>query len=127
MRIMFEVVIAWVVMSCTLGPVLTWAFFYSKRRARAIGADRDRWAAAHPTAAPELMPAWLKWENAGDDHVENGELELHEAGPRRRPMLTTAVVVLALAIIGSLGAILLRNGAAAEADASIVKMGRSAP
>jgi hypothetical protein len=119
MRIVIEVVIAWVVLSCTLGPLLTWAFFYSRRRARAIDADRDRWAAAHPTAALELMPAWLKGENAGDDYVE-----LHQAGPRHRPVLTTTVAVLLLAIIGSLGAILLRNGAAAEADASIVDMRR---
>jgi hypothetical protein len=41
--------------------------------------------------------------------------------------LTAAVVVLVLAIIGSLGAILLRSGAAAQADASIVDLRKSLP
>jgi hypothetical protein len=41
--------------------------------------------------------------------------------------LTAAVVVLVLAIIGSLGAILLRSGAAAQADASIVELRKSLP
>jgi hypothetical protein len=116
MRIVIEVVVGWIVLSCAVGPLLASAFFCSKRRARAIDADRDRWAAAHPTAPPELMPAWLKWE---DNHAKYRE---YEAGPRRRPVLTAAVVVLALAIIGSLGVIILRSGAAADAD--IVDMRR---
>jgi hypothetical protein len=39
MWIAFEIVIAWVVLSCTLGPALTWALFYGKRRARAQRAN----------------------------------------------------------------------------------------
>jgi hypothetical protein len=35
MQTFIEVVIEWIVLSCTVGPVLTWAFFYSKREARA--------------------------------------------------------------------------------------------
>jgi hypothetical protein len=77
--------------------------------------------------APELMPARLKWGDAGASQFQNNGFELREAGPGRRPVLTIAVVTLVLAIIGSLGATLLRNGAAAEADASIVTMGRSTP
>jgi hypothetical protein len=73
------------------------------------------------------MPSWLKSKTAADDHVENRELELHEACPRPRHVLMTAVVVLALAVIGALSAILLQNGASAEADTSIVRMGSSTP
>ena len=41
--------------------------------------------------------------------------------------LTTAVVALVLAIIGSLGAILLRSSAAAQADVSIVDLRKTLP
>jgi hypothetical protein len=41
--------------------------------------------------------------------------------------LATAVVVLALAIVGSLGAILLRTSAAARADSIVVELKRSLP
>lgn len=41
--------------------------------------------------------------------------------------LTTAVVVLALAIVGSLGAILLRSSAVARADATVFDLKRSLP
>lgn len=41
--------------------------------------------------------------------------------------LTTAVVVLTLAIVGSLGAILLRTSAAARADSIVVELKRSLP
>ena len=34
MRIVFEIVIGWVILSCTLGPALLWLFFYGKRRER---------------------------------------------------------------------------------------------
>jgi hypothetical protein len=36
----FEVVAAWVVLNCTLGPVVTWLFFYGERRARTQRAYR---------------------------------------------------------------------------------------
>ena len=45
--------------------------------------------------------------------------------PSSKRHLTTAVVVLALAIVGSLGAILLRTSAAARADSIIVDLNRS--
>ena len=51
-------------------------------------------------------------------------VSIYESSKRH---LTAAAVVLVLAIIGSLGAILLRSGAAAQADASIVEMRRSLP
>jgi hypothetical protein len=41
--------------------------------------------------------------------------------------LTTTVVVLALAIVGSLGAILLRTSAVARADSIVVELKRSLP
>ena len=53
-------------------------------------------------------------------------VSIYESSSSKRYFLT-AVVVLVLAIIGSLGAILLRSGAAAEADASIVDLRRSLP
>jgi hypothetical protein len=34
MRIVFEIIIVWLVLSCTLGLALTWFFFYGERRAR---------------------------------------------------------------------------------------------
>lgn len=41
--------------------------------------------------------------------------------------LTTAVIVLALAIVGSLGAILLRSSAVARADSMVVDLRKSLP
>jgi hypothetical protein len=40
MRIVIEIVVGWVILSCTLGPALTWALFYGKRRARVQRANR---------------------------------------------------------------------------------------
>jgi hypothetical protein len=40
MRIVFEIVAVWVVLSCTLGPALTWLFFYGERRARTQRTNR---------------------------------------------------------------------------------------
>jgi hypothetical protein len=47
--------------------------------------------------------------------------------PASKRYLTTTVIVLVLGIIGSLGAILLRSDAAAQADAAIVDLRRSLP
>jgi hypothetical protein len=93
MRIVINVLIVWVVLSCTVGPVLTWMFFWGERRSRAIQTPGQR-------SVPTSKSRSSKWR------------------------LTPAVVVLALAIIGSLGVILLRNGAAADADIVDVKTTR---
>jgi hypothetical protein len=91
MRIVIEVVVGWIVLSCTVGPVVTWMFFWGERRARETqSADR------------RSVPSYKS------------------SSPKRH--LSTAVIVLVLAIIGSMGAILLRSGAAADAD--IVDMRR---
>ena len=50
MRIVFEIVVVWVVLSCTLGPVLTWLFFYGERRARSQRALDERLARQHDGA-----------------------------------------------------------------------------
>jgi hypothetical protein len=49
MRIVFEIVVVWVVLSCTLGPALTWLFFYGERQARTQRAD-ERFARQHDGA-----------------------------------------------------------------------------
>ena len=91
MRILIDVLVGWVVLSCTVGPVLTWMFFWGVRRARAI-----------ETAGQRSVPSYKS--------------------PSSKWRLTPTVIVLVLAIIGSLGVILVRNGAAADAD--IVDMRR---
>jgi hypothetical protein len=63
MRIVVEVALGWVALSCVVGPALAWIFFYPERRANAIHAAHDRWVATHPTSPLESMPAWLRWEN----------------------------------------------------------------
>jgi hypothetical protein len=60
MQTVFVVVVVWVALSCTLGPLLTWAFFYWKRRARAIQAPLDHRTATDP-AAPLLAPDLLEY------------------------------------------------------------------
>lgn len=85
MPIVIEIVVGWIVLSCTVGPLLTWAFFYPQRRAKAIETAGQR-------SLPTCKSPSSKWR------------------------LTPAIVVLVLAIIGSLGVILLQNGAAADAD-----------
>jgi hypothetical protein len=42
MQTVFIVVVVWIALSLTLGPLLAWAFFYSERRAKAIDAPFDR-------------------------------------------------------------------------------------
>lgn len=49
MQTVFVIVVVWIILSCTLGPLLTWAFFYSKRRARA-GKELDRRTIPEPAA-----------------------------------------------------------------------------
>jgi hypothetical protein len=39
MALVLKILGWWVVLSCTLGPCLTWLFFYSKRQRRQV---RDR-------------------------------------------------------------------------------------
>ena len=34
MKLVFEIIGCWILFSCVVGPCLTWAFFYSERRAR---------------------------------------------------------------------------------------------
>jgi hypothetical protein len=85
MRIVIEVVVGWIVLSCTVGPVLTWMFFWGARRSIAIETAGQR-------SAPTYKSPSSKWR------------------------FTPAAFVLVLAIIGSLGVVLLRNGAAADAD-----------
>jgi hypothetical protein len=85
MRIVIEVVVGWIVLSCTVGPVLTWLFYWGERRAKAIEAGGQR-------SVPSYKSPSSKWR------------------------FTPVVAVLVLVVIGSLSVILLRNGAAADAD-----------
>jgi hypothetical protein len=75
MKIVLEIVAWWILLSCTLGTCLTWAWFYPKRRARDahLGSFLDQRAVskfpyaevtAHP--APSLVSAELKDRNADD-------------------------------------------------------------
>jgi len=64
----------------------------------------------------------------GDTHVSfRWPASVYASSSSSRRYLTIAVVVLVIAIVGSLGAIILRSGAATEADASIVELRRSLP
>ncbi len=48
----------WIVLSCTLGPVLAWAFFRSERRAKVVDAALDSQIASNPMTvrlAPDLL------------------------------------------------------------------------
>src|ERR1700722_11171311 len=62
MQTVFVVVVVWVALSCTLGPLLTWAFFYSKRRVRAIQAPLDHRTATDPV--PLLAPDLPKYPSS---------------------------------------------------------------
>ena len=53
MRIVFGIVVAWVILSCTLGPALTWLFFYGERRARNRPERRAR-----QSEGAELAAGW---------------------------------------------------------------------
>jgi hypothetical protein len=35
MQTFLGIVLGWIVLSCTVGPLLTWSFFHSKREAKA--------------------------------------------------------------------------------------------
>ena len=56
MQTVLIIIVGWIALSCTLGPLLTWAFFYSDRRAKKADAIRDRHTATGPTVtlAPDL-------------------------------------------------------------------------
>jgi len=54
MTIFLEMIGAWVGLSCTLGPLLTWLVFRGKRARRAA---RHHWIATHPNTPWDQMPA----------------------------------------------------------------------
>jgi hypothetical protein len=70
MRIACEAIITWVVLSCMLGPLLTWAFFYPLRRSRAAeqaaNAAADSFRAAVAEEKPPRGPGWVavKWDSS---------------------------------------------------------------
>jgi hypothetical protein len=70
MRIAFEAIIAWVILSCMLGPLLTWAFFYPLRRSRAAeqaaNAAENAFHAALAEENPARGPGWVavKWDSS---------------------------------------------------------------
>jgi hypothetical protein len=53
MQTVVGIVVGWFVISFTLGPLLTWAFFYPLRRERAMRAH-DRLAASEVVSADAL-------------------------------------------------------------------------
>jgi hypothetical protein len=57
MQTMLIIVGGWIALSCTLGPLLAWAFFYSERRAKSAEAALDHQIATGPTVtlAPDLL------------------------------------------------------------------------
>jgi hypothetical protein len=75
MQIILELLCGWIVASLLLGVVLTWAFFYPERRARALQEAHDRWIATHPTSPLEMMPEWLRWEDTNGSDFERREAE----------------------------------------------------
>jgi hypothetical protein len=70
MRIVIEVALGWVALSCVVGPACAWFFFYPERRANAIQAAHDHWIQTHPTSPLESMPAWLQWEDTETANAE---------------------------------------------------------
>lgn len=76
MQLTLRIIGLWMLLSFTLGPCLTWAFFYPERRARAARADHDRWIATHSTTSRALMPEWLRWEDTSEP------ASLYRAGAR---------------------------------------------
>jgi len=82
MQVLVDVVVGWIVLSCTVGPLLAWAFFYRERRIQAMEAAHDHWIATHPAAPRELMPTWF---GAVDNRDSENELTgVPEARARRR-------------------------------------------
>ncbi len=80
MQTLVEIVVGWIALSCTVGPLLAWAFFYRERRIQALEAAHDRWLATHPAVSRELMPAWFGTSEEADAH--QGFAGVREAGPR---------------------------------------------
>jgi hypothetical protein len=74
MRTVLDVLFAWAALSCALGTLLAWAFFYPERRARAIQDAHDDWLTKHPRVSTLLMPRWLQWEESGGDHLVNDQV-----------------------------------------------------
>jgi hypothetical protein len=56
MQTVLVIIVGWIILSCTLGPLLTWAFFYSKRRAR-VAKELDRRTV--PKRAAPVAPGLL--------------------------------------------------------------------
>ena len=57
MQTVLVIVDVWITLSSTLGPLLTWAFFYSKRRARAELDRRTTTETMAPLAPGLLNPS----------------------------------------------------------------------
>ncbi len=53
MMLALKIIGWWVLLSCTLGPCLTWLVF---RRRRQTEAAFNHWIATHPDFSPEHMP-----------------------------------------------------------------------
>jgi hypothetical protein len=85
--------------------------------------DGRRRATKSPIDSQPLSSGYLR----GSTRLSFREhVSIHKSSTSKRH-LTTAVIVLVLAIIGSLGAILVRSVAAAQADSTIVDLRKSLP
>jgi hypothetical protein len=59
MQMVLEILGGWLALSCTLGPVLAWAFFYPQRREAAIESRRARQDGAYvPSRASHHGGFW---------------------------------------------------------------------
>jgi hypothetical protein len=60
MKLVLEMIGCWILFSCVVGPCLTWAFFYSERRARGgrVFEQRPLWKAQHGATAANF-PSWV--------------------------------------------------------------------
>lgn len=85
MQILIEILCGWIVVSCTFGPLVAWAFFYPERRISLIRDRRDRLIRAYATGASANGSDREKRKIArgvavtGKPHVG-----LYETVPRRR-------------------------------------------
>jgi len=77
MQTVLVIVVGWIALSCTLGPLLSWAFFYSKRRDEAAEAEtiRGRRIAANPAVplAPDLLTDFHSCS------ASNAVIQIHDA------------------------------------------------
>ena len=83
MQIVAEIFVIWIGASLLLGPVFAWAFFYPERRAKTLKAAHDRWIVTHPKTPPQLMPAWLRWEDTSTEAGDHKVADLPQAVARR--------------------------------------------